>query len=265
MRFTGDRFRLALVGLCTAPLERGVGSRGGAYFTRRGWFTRKMALIAANVRSVRASTRRGCCIVRVRAGARRVAGAEIAFREPNTLQDNTVSELERDFDTQPSARRKLVRGVFAAPAILTLQSGSAFAATSAGSCLVKQNLSPSTQPATAADDTWFRYQLWVVKNNGGQIESSWIKGADLSVYVRAGQTPFLSNGQWQQFDLATNALLGSPALSPPSIGINQTLTQTGSWVSLRVNSTGALVGAGVSGTGSAVSDSCWNSFAAATT
>ncbi len=76
-------------------------------------------------------------------------------------------EQNRDLDHNGSARRKLVRGVFAVPAVLTLYSGGASAATSANSCLVKRNLSPIALAPTSSDDMYFRYRLWVIRKKSG--------------------------------------------------------------------------------------------------
>ena len=74
-------------------------------------------------------------------------------------------------DMQPtvSARRRLIRGAFAAPALLTLHSGSARAASSLGMCLVKANTSPATFAAASADDNTFRYQLHTVRDSSNNI------------------------------------------------------------------------------------------------
>lgn len=166
-----------------------------------------------------------------------------------------------DRRVEDAARRKLVRGAFAMPAVLTLHNGSALANTSATRCLVNQNSPGSvlTMPATDAPDTYFRYQLWVITNGGGQQPRYWINGAELSAYVRAGQAPFVSAIQWWEFNPATNVLVGG-ATSPQTGG-----ARASRWVALRVSSTGKIVGAGasnVSGTGSAVGYySCWQSFA----
>ena len=174
----------------------------------------------------------------------------------NDQQDSTV---------ETSARRRLIRGAFAVPAVMTLHSGGARAATSLGMCLVKANNGPATFAATASDDGIFRYRLWVVKDSSSVILSSWIKGADLTVYVRQSQTPFVPSGSWQQFNPGTNLLVGSVTPTAPAIPTGGSFTQTGSWVSLRVSATGKIVSAGASAGGSGVGDSCWNSFATGTT
>lgn len=177
-------------------------------------------------------------------------------------------------EARASARRRLIRGSFAAPAILALHSGRAFAqATGAAACLVKQNSSPVTPAPTPAngDDGYFRYQLWVIRRiSDNAIVSSWVKGADLAVYIRNGLSPFLASGSWWRFNINNNRLItGGPQMAQPTTNQNQTFTQTGAWVVLRVASNGQLVGAGkfdsTGGTGgSPVGDSCWNSFALGT-
>lgn len=176
-----------------------------------------------------------------------------------------------------SARRKLLKGGFAVPAVLTLRSGSTYAAGSIGLCLVKQNNAPATVPVSASDDGFLRYQLYAYVKTGGstnigsirEVDGYWIKGSELSVFVRSAQQPFVTTSYWQRFDIITNNLSGSPISSTPvctaSTPTNFTLQKVAKWVSLRVSSTGQIVGAGNSTSGSAVGDSCWNSFAAATT
>ena len=167
-------------------------------------------------------------------------------------------------DAKTQARRRLVRGAFAAPALLTLHSGSSAAYASAINCVVKRNLTPVTEPVSTTDgpSDIFRYRLWALRKQNGDPLSYWIKGADLAAYVRLSQTPFLNNTQWQAFNITTNVLVGSPqSFAPPLTGDAKSLVQDGPWVSLRVSSTGAISGAGGSGGGSALSDSCWNSFA----
>jgi hypothetical protein len=178
-----------------------------------------------------------------------------------------------------SARRKLIRGVFATPALLAVQSGGANSASSINACLRQQNLHPRTEPVAASADTYFRYQLLAfvrVANPSstwplGSIRTAdgyWISGAELTPFVRAGQIPFLGPGSWQKFDPTpgVNALVaGSVRASTPTTSAgtpsNWSLQKVASFVALRVNTSGAIVGAGASGTGSAVGTSCWSSFA----
>lgn len=176
-----------------------------------------------------------------------------------------MTEELQNPDLKDSARRKLVRGAFAAPAVLTLHSGSAIAASSAATCLVRANASPTTVgPVANPTDGYFRYQLYVLRDSDGRTQSHWINGADLRPFKRMGQTPFVPKGSWREFNPGTNFLVGTNTTTSPLQTSNWTLQQDGGYVSLRVNATGALVGAGGSGSGSACSGSCWTSFAAKT-
>lgn len=194
-------------------------------------------------------------------------------------QEHPLNNPSSGLSAKGSARRKLVRGTFAVPAVLAVHSGSALATTSLGTCLRKANLSPRTEPVTttAGADNIFRYQLWAYVRVAGATSTSplgsvreadgyWIKGADLTPFVRNSQTPFVTNGAWQKFSPTTNALVGSSQLTTPTCGSsvpsNWNLQRVAQFVSLRVSSTGQIVGAGsTGGGGSAVGNSCWNSFA----
>ena len=173
-----------------------------------------------------------------------------------------MTQLHQDLHADGKRRRKLLRGTFAAPAVLTVYSGGA-AATSVGSCLVKANTVPTTSGigVTSADDVLFRYQLWGLVNdtNSANISSYWIRGTDLSVFIRNAQMPFLSSSEYQQFDVLNNLLFGIATTTVPSQS-GFTFQPVPNWVVLRINGTGALVSAGGAGGGAPVGDSCWNSF-----
>ena len=176
-----------------------------------------------------------------------------------------MTENKADIEPDRQARRKLLRGTFAAPAVLTVYSGGA-AATSVGSCLVKANNNPITGNSiavTVADDQLLRCQLWGLFKDGNRIAVSyWIRGVDLSAFVRAQQTPFLLSTQFQQFDVTNNVLSGSPTTTPDQPGYR--FLAVSKYVVLRIDKNGAVVGAGAGTNGAPVGDSCWNSFAMAT-
>jgi hypothetical protein len=164
---------------------------------------------------------------------------------------------------QGSARRKLIRGSFAAPALLTLHSGASMAAASINNCLVRQNQYPVAQRVSGSDDVWFRYQLWgYVKSSGEVVEQAglWIKGSDLGVYDIGRNSVWLNGRAYQRFDPASNNL-GQTEWSQPKGPPGTNWKRVNRWVSLRVDRFGNVTGAGSSGYGSAVADSCWNSFA----
>lgn len=174
-----------------------------------------------------------------------------------------MTEKTQELETRGAARRRLVRGAFAAPTVLTLYSGSALAATSALNCIVKRNTAPLTgiAPTAANDGVYFRYRLWALwKINNHSKVSYWIRGADLAAFVRQGQTPWLGSSSWQGFN-TTNNTLGS--IGTPTAGSGQELVQQGPYIVLRVSNSGALVGAGdtnAAGSGTALHNSCWTSF-----
>lgn len=174
-----------------------------------------------------------------------------------------MTDKDPDIKPQGNARRKLLRGAFAAPAVLTVYSGGASAA-SVSHCLVNANVSPTTSGigVTSADDLLFRYQLWALvdNSNSANVLSYWIRGADLAAFNFAGP-PFLSSTQFQQFDITSNALVPGTVTSTQPATAGFTFQQVSRYVVLRVDSTGALVSAGGTGSGAPVSDSCWNSFA----
>lgn len=169
----------------------------------------------------------------------------------------------KPLDERGSARRRLIRGSFAVPAVLTLHSGASMAAGSINACLVRQNRYPVTQPSVGSDDVWFRYRLWGYVNPSGQTMDSagfWIKGSDLAVYDVGGNSVWLSGSAYQRFDPLSNTL-GQTEFSQPKGPDGCKWTNVNRWVSLRVDRHGNVTGAGSSGYGSAVADSCWNSFA----
>jgi hypothetical protein len=181
--------------------------------------------------------------------------------------NNNLPDLKPD----ARARRKLLRGTFAAPAVLTLYSGGARAASSIATCLVKTNTNPITTGLglTTADDMLLRVRLWGLVNGGGNnVSTYYIRGADLVDLQRNGLAPFLTSTQYQKFAVTTtasttNRLVGSPTGTRPSQA-GRTFQATNQYAVLRVNSAGQVVGAGLTGSGSAVGDSCWNSFAIGT-
>jgi hypothetical protein len=163
--------------------------------------------------------------------------------------------------TGTSARRKLLRGVFAAPAVLTLHSGGAIAATSS-QCDVKTTQS-AIEVVRTSDDTYLRYQLWALVKQVGtlEVDSYYIQGDDLKTMVAVGFQPAAS--QWQQFDMASKKPSGSILYSKPAKSGQYDFVRVEQYVVLRVNNSGTVVGVGDAGTGLAVSDSCASSLVGA--
>ena len=166
--------------------------------------------------------------------------------------------------THITARRRLVRGVFAAPAALTLYSGGAFAAASM-SCVAK-DVSAEIFPGPSMDaDTYVRVQLWNLTE--GQNVTAWVSGAELAVWQApmATSPPFIGLADWQCFSVtgSSNFTLGQVISTEPA-QTGYTLTHDGMWVALKIDGLGNIVG--VEGIGpntsgaSAVHGTCWTSF-----
>ena len=153
-----------------------------------------------------------------------------------------------------AARRKLVRGVFAAPAIMTVCSGNAFANTSNLRCLAK-NVSDGTNasPKVGGLDTWTRVQLHKAKNGKYYVSGSHVR----SVFVNSNSV-YPSVGSWLEINVTTGAAEGSVTTNEPNTpSLNYTNPQ---YVILRFDGAGNVTGAGTAGVGANVGASCWNSF-----
>lgn len=158
---------------------------------------------------------------------------------------------------QASARRRLLRGAFSAPAVLTLYSGSAMATKSNERCLINQTTHTAVTPAPSTDaDKWFRVQLR--KESGEDVY--WVFSNDLPL----NRSILVGANQAQEFGVDSsktsfNKLIGtSPTTSLPNASLHDTPKR---YAALRVDHTGMVVGIGTSGSGgSAIGQSCWNSF-----
>ena len=165
-----------------------------------------------------------------------------------------------------SARRRLLHGSFAAPAALTLFSGSAFANTSSVRCIANQVSDPVLPVATTGPDVWVRVQLWTL-GSGGNL-STWVRGSEV-VALANGNTDYsaFSSSEWRCFSAASGSgftVNQSVNPGPPTKG-SATPVHNGTYVAVRVDSTGKIIGVvGLNGTsGSAVRQAtCWASFVA---
>ncbi len=155
-----------------------------------------------------------------------------------------------------SARRRLLRGAFGAPAMLTLCSGSALAASSS-KCLANATASPSTAAVititATPQDTYLRTRLLLGADN-----KYYLVGNSLSGFARSGygNTDIPKTGEWRQFKPGTNTVTGAIVTTNPGGSLSN------KWAALRFNSAGELVGVGTAGTGSVVGGSCWTSLKA---
>lgn len=155
--------------------------------------------------------------------------------------------------SQLAARRKLVRGVFAAPAILTVCSGNAFANTSNLRCLAR-NVSDNTSatPKVGGLDTWTRVQL---HQSGGLY---YVSGTHVSSVFVHSNTVYPAVGSWLQIDATSGAPIGVPTTTTPSNPILNYASPK--YVVVRFDGTGSVTGVGTAGSGANVGASCWNSF-----
>lgn len=193
--------------------------------------------------------------------------------DSNATSDRSEHDARPESELIVTARRRLVQGMFAAPAVLTLHSGSALANASTGTCMAKLINDPVyPEPGYSAEpsSTYVRVQLWTLRPSPNSSSvAHFIKGDDITSiayehpYVTNG---FLQPGFWLEFDPANNSAIGTATSVTPSQGANSILAHDGGYVALRFDGAGqeftiiGVVGAGEGG-GSVISGSCWSSFA----
>ena len=162
-----------------------------------------------------------------------------------------------------AARRKLVRGVFAAPALMTVCTGSAWATGSSLRCLTRHVTDgTSITPKVGGLDAWARVQLHKATDAFYYVSGTQVQ----SVYTTSGSV-YPAAGTWLKVDIATGAV---PATGGYSVATPGTVAPTGAtlsytspqYVVVRFDSAGNVKGIGTAGTGANVGDSCWNSFKA---
>ena len=163
-----------------------------------------------------------------------------------------------------SARRKLVRGVFAAPAALTLCSGSAFAAASNQRCVASAATAKVLPQPDTSNTVWVRLRAYVVGTN--KKTSIWIKGSEVvALAVTAGTTsPFISTTQAICVfagDGSSNTSGFTPGTVYNSFPTLPTIAN-GLYYAVLVDGNGNIVGISYTTgqTGGAVGLSCWASF-----
>ncbi len=162
-----------------------------------------------------------------------------------------------------AARRKLVRGVFAAPAVLTVSSGASATVKSNMRCVNNQvtdtGMVPKSYPAgnTSVPASAIRVKLY---EKGGRYFFSGTELAGMAHPSRA--VTWMSVGQWHEFDWAQQRKTGSPMSSSHSSVSG--CTHNGKYVNVLMDQQGYIVGVGkhVSGSNSMMVATCWNSFRA---
>lgn len=161
-----------------------------------------------------------------------------------------------------AVRRKLVRGAFAAPAILTVCSGNAIAAQSSLRCLATHVANnTSVTPKVGGLDTWSRVQLF--KATDGKY---YVSGTQVSSVYTTSNSWYPAVGTWLEINSTTGAVATTGAytvsnsVTPPGATLTYTSPQ---YVVVRFDAAGNVTGIGTAGSGANVGASCWTSFRAA--
>ncbi|NJN00401.1 MAG: hypothetical protein HC793_01700 [Aquincola sp.] len=171
-----------------------------------------------------------------------------------------------------SARRRLLRGSFAVPAVVALHSGSALAASSNLRCVQQQAASPRYPGYTNAPDLYVRVRLHELWQGAPETSArlGWYLSGNAVEFLRYGDrqvtNALLAPGRWKQVELqGAYARLSATTLFTRPGALGNTLREGPCWVALRVlpvRNRVEIVGV-VDGTstGTAVTGSCWTSFA----
>lgn len=140
-------------------------------------------------------------------------------------------ENAQDGTVKDTARRRLIRGAFAAPTALTLYSGNVFAAASSSLRALSNQLndakfpSPDLPELPGPGETWIRVQVWKLDN------TLFVKGDDV-LALRFGcgvDRAVFQSGTWT--NIATSEI--ASGISPSA---------TTSYAALRFDSRGVIVG-----------------------
>ena len=163
-----------------------------------------------------------------------------------------MEQDKHDMKPAVSARRRLIRGAFAAPATMTLFSGSV-AARSAINCVTRQVTSPDFPPlAPSAGTSYVRVQLQKFTGTVGATTltnrtSRWIRGSDVVLQQAAGSSVYLSNIQWQLYDCVVS---GTTTSCTPNAGFNPAsayaASPVGTVISVPPSEGGSVICTGVS-------------------
>ncbi len=167
-----------------------------------------------------------------------------------------------------SARRRLVRGTFVAPAVLALHSGSALAVASNLRCLANETTQPSPIVSSNTADSFIRVELYCKSN-----QTKWyLDGSSVYDFAsRSGRgsvnTTFLSSRSvWREvtFGSGGTVQLGATLDSKPGgVGLGRKYIALRFAPGATASSPPQIVGVvdGTTQVGSAVSFNCWMSAA----
>jgi hypothetical protein len=157
---------------------------------------------------------------------------------------------------QLAQRRKLIRGAFAAPAIMTVCTGSAFAATSALRPLVNRCNSPVYMPCSTTTDTWLRVQCW----QDTATNTFYVYGGDLySSYKRPTNTICVGSTNYRQVDFSTNS---AGVMAGADCALPSGAARCSKYIGVSFDSNGNVVCVGQGTVGqSHIALTCWTSVA----
>lgn len=169
-------------------------------------------------------------------------------------------------DTKPKLaadtpqRRRVLRGVIAAPVVLTISSGASATMTSNLRCVANQVNNPVSLPRTygagnSVPSTVIRVPIYRL-TAGGALR--YVSGTDICGLAHPNRpVTWISNGQWRTFNVSTNTM-GDSNLSSPG-----TTTTTDMFATLQMDQSGYVMSVGKnSASTSMLAATCWNSFRA---
>lgn len=179
----------------------------------------------------------------------------------------------REPESRRSARRRLIKGSFSAPAVLTLASGSALAKSS--SQCIANDAAAGVKPGVQTNGTtWVQVQIYTYTT--GNSTSSWVRGSDLLNIATAanvtcswitaaqylcmigGKAPSSNNPDYVAGNIYDNT---TPTPAPP---LSKLAILNGKSYAVTVDSSGNIIGVDSvikgTGTGGAVHLSCWSSI-----
>jgi hypothetical protein len=195
--------------------------------------------------------------------------ASRSLGKPSHGKGRTVDYDVRDHDDHRTARRRLIKGSFSAPALLTLASGSAWAMSS--SRCIANDAAQQIHPGVQTGATYLQVQIYTFAK--GNTTAYWVRGADLQAIATAAgvgcfqitTTQYLCMVGGKAPSGPTDYLAGAiydnstdPAMTPDLLA-----TLAGNYYAVSVDRTGNIIGVDSvikTGSGGAVHMTCWSSL-----
>ena len=149
-----------------------------------------------------------------------------------------MNDNSQDSSATVGARRRLIRGAFAAPAALTLYSGGAFAAPSF-TCVARKNQPGNAINAPAnPNNTFVRVRIFRLINGKSEANAAFfVSGADVASLLPPGGS-YLTSTQWQCVAIKGTGLgftVGTVYINPRSAGGNTVSGNTSPTFGLGLN------------------------------